>query len=217
MIFWWFEGRGENTAHSRHWRGHFSVRFGSQEGTVAHTFATQEGSLSCFNQPRGQCVLAPKRTLWHAYWLPRGHFSMRFGSQKGTLARNLQLGGPIDGTASCFFQENRQHSGTCILFFHNKTLVKSQLNEQYQTAASGKLLVVQNHHFWLFASTTPLAPSPSPPLMFINPNHREPTTTASNDVVLVPALRSCSRSTHFCGKSQSEVYLMKGNRECLRT
>ena len=41
-----FEGEG--------WKeGHFIVRFGSQEGTLAHIFATQEGSLSCFNQAKG--------------------------------------------------------------------------------------------------------------------------------------------------------------------
>ena len=71
-------------------------------------FVTQEGSLSCFNQPRGQFVvfcqsrghfnalfgsqegasarvLAPKMVLQRAFWLPRGHFSKHFGTQEGTL------------------------------------------------------------------------------------------------------------------------------------
>ena len=30
------------------------------------------------------CVLAPKRALKCAFWLPRGHFSVCFGSQEGT-------------------------------------------------------------------------------------------------------------------------------------
>ena len=53
-----FEGQGQK-------EGHFSARFGSQEG-----------SLSCFNQPWGQ---------FSVFCQPRGHFSVRFGSQEGTL------------------------------------------------------------------------------------------------------------------------------------
>ena len=50
-------------------RGHFSAHFGSQEG-----------SLICFNQSRGQfSVLPTKRALWYAF----------FGSQEGTLAHVL--------------------------------------------------------------------------------------------------------------------------------
>ena len=40
-----FEGQGRR-------EGHFSMRFGSQEGTLAH-------------------VLAPKRAVWHAFLAPR--------------------------------------------------------------------------------------------------------------------------------------------------
>ena len=87
-------------------RGHFSTRFGSQEGTLAHIlapkrelqhvfwllrghfsacFGSQEGSLSCFNQPRGQLSVfcQPRGTFGMLFWLPRGYFSARFGSQEG--------------------------------------------------------------------------------------------------------------------------------------
>ena len=57
--------------------GHFNVHSGFQEGTLARVFATQEGSLSCFNEPRGQFSVICQ---------PRWHFSVRFGSQEGTLA-----------------------------------------------------------------------------------------------------------------------------------
>ena len=54
------KGMGKNTACSRNWRGLFSGRFGSQEG-----------SLSCFNQPRGQ---------FSVFCQPRGHFSVHFST-----------------------------------------------------------------------------------------------------------------------------------------
>ena len=46
-------------------KGHLSARFGFQEGTLAHVFATQEGSLVCFANQDGTLarILAPKRTL----------------------------------------------------------------------------------------------------------------------------------------------------------
>ena len=52
---------------------------GEKKGTLAH-FGSQEVSLSCFNQPRGQLSVICQ---------PGGHFSARFGSQEGTLARTL--------------------------------------------------------------------------------------------------------------------------------
>ena len=74
-----FEGQGRK-------EGHFSARFGSQEGTLAHVFArksavyhilTSQGvSLMCFVNQEG--------TYAHFFWLPRGHFNTRFGSQEGT-------------------------------------------------------------------------------------------------------------------------------------
>ena len=45
-------------------KGHFTVQFGSQEG-----------SLSCFNQPRGQFSL-----FGLLFWLPRRHFSTHFST-----------------------------------------------------------------------------------------------------------------------------------------
>ena len=62
-------------------RGHFSTRFGSQEG-----------SLSCFNQPRGQFSVfcQPRGHFGMLFWLPRRHLSSRFGSQEGTLAHVFQ-------------------------------------------------------------------------------------------------------------------------------
>ena len=55
-----FEGQGQKEKKGtysmfRHWRGHFSAHFGSQEGTLVHVFANQEGTLAR--------VLAPKRAL----------------------------------------------------------------------------------------------------------------------------------------------------------
>ena len=50
-------------------RGHFSACFGSQER-----------SLSCFNQARGQ---------FSVFCQPRGHFGMLFGSQEDTLVHVL--------------------------------------------------------------------------------------------------------------------------------
>ena len=61
-------------------RGHFSVRFGSQEG-----------SLLCFNQPRGQLSV---------FRQPRGHYSTCFGSQESTLAYVLAQ----EGTLAHVFQ-----------------------------------------------------------------------------------------------------------------
>ena len=50
------------------------MRFGSQEGTLV------------FWLPGGHSrVLAPRRALYHAFWLQIGHFIMHFGSQEGTL------------------------------------------------------------------------------------------------------------------------------------
>ena len=74
---------------------------GEKKGTLArvlapkravyHVFTSQGGSLVCFANQEGTlaCVLAPKRTLQGTFWLPRGHFSARFGSQEGTLAHVL--------------------------------------------------------------------------------------------------------------------------------
>ena len=72
--------------------GHFSTRFGSQEGTLASVLAPQEGSLSCFEQPRGQFSVycQPRGHFGTLFWLPGGHFSARFGSQEGTLAHVFQ-------------------------------------------------------------------------------------------------------------------------------
>ena len=68
-----FEGHGQK-------EGHFRVCFGSQEGTLARVFATQNGTWACFNQPWGQ---------FSVFCQPRGHFSTQFGCQEGTLARIL--------------------------------------------------------------------------------------------------------------------------------
>ena len=43
-------------------------------------FATQEGDLSCFNQPRRQ---------FSVFSFPGEHFSPQFGSQEGTLVHVL--------------------------------------------------------------------------------------------------------------------------------
>ena len=74
------KGRGEkkgNLAHVWFPRGHFSMSFGSQEG-----------NLSCFNQPRGQLSVfcQPRGHFGTLFWLPRTSFSAGFGSQEGTLA-----------------------------------------------------------------------------------------------------------------------------------
>ena len=59
------KGRGENKG----------MHFGSQEGTLAHVWLPRGGSLSCFNQPKGQ---------FRVFCQPRGHFGARFDSQEGT-------------------------------------------------------------------------------------------------------------------------------------
>ena len=61
---------------------------GKKKGTLTR-FGAQEGSLSCFNQPMGQfSVFCETRGYFGMlFWLPRGHFSARFGSQEGTLAQ----------------------------------------------------------------------------------------------------------------------------------
>ena len=71
-------------------RGHFSAQFGSQEGSFSWEaggrfvcFGSQEGTLACFfGSKEGTLahVLAPKRALLCAFWLPGGHFSMFFNN-----------------------------------------------------------------------------------------------------------------------------------------
>ena len=97
-----------HTAHSRHWRGHFNVRFGSQEGTLAHVFANQEGSLSCYNQPRGQFSVycQPREHFSVCFCHPKGHFSARFGSQEGTLAYVFST---QEGTLASVLAPKRAH------------------------------------------------------------------------------------------------------------
>ena len=63
-----FEGQGRK-------EGHFSVRFGSQEGTLA-------------------CVLAPKRAVYHVL-NSQGGSLMCFANQEGTLARVLAPRRPL--------------------------------------------------------------------------------------------------------------------------
>ena len=75
------------------------MRFGSQEGTLAcvlapkravyHVLTSQWGRLVCFANHEGTLVrvLAPNRAFKPVFWLSRGHFSVRFGFQEGTLAR----------------------------------------------------------------------------------------------------------------------------------
>ena len=88
------------------------MRFGSQEGTLARVFATQEGSLSCFNQPRGQFIV---------FCQPRGHLSVCFGSQEGTLAHVFatkegtlaRVFAIQEGSLSCFNQPRGQFIVFC--------------------------------------------------------------------------------------------------------
>ena len=79
-----FEGQGRK-------EGHFSVCFGSHEGTLTRVLAPERALQCAFWLPRGHfsmCFGSHEGTLKRVL-LPRGHFSMRFGSQEGTLARVL--------------------------------------------------------------------------------------------------------------------------------
>ena len=88
--------RGHFSARFCHKRGHFSVRFCHQRGHFSVRFGSQECSLSCFNQPRGQLSM---------FCQIRGHFSAHFGSQEGTLSCVFQqLGHGGLATAACTLQ-----------------------------------------------------------------------------------------------------------------
>ena len=68
-----FEGQGQKG-------GHFSARFGSQEGTLARVFASKRAVYNFLTSQGGQ---------FSVFFQLRGHFSARFDSQEGTLAHVL--------------------------------------------------------------------------------------------------------------------------------
>ena len=87
------------------WRAGAKIqRVETEEGTLACVLSSQEGSWSCFNQPRGQ---------FSVFCQPRGHFSMHFGSQEGTLLTAMFLQQSVT---------NEPNTGSTVLTFGAPTL-----------------------------------------------------------------------------------------------